>query len=131
LQISTVIYLTLGLLFILTATNIIPVKIWLTARFTKTKLPLSELIFMKFRGLNPDNIGMSMITASKGGLDLTHFDLQVYELAGGDSRKLVRALLIARRDGIPFTMKEANKALESKIDPEQLVNEAVKKKESV
>jgi uncharacterized protein YqfA (UPF0365 family) len=66
-----------------------------------------SLIGMRLRRTPPNLIVNCYILAKKGGLEITHFDLEATHMAGGNIAEIVSALLWARHEGFPLTYTEA------------------------
>ena len=73
------------------------VGLWFQALLSNARVSLFELIGMRFRKVNPKSIVQSRIEAVKAGLDVTGNMLETHFLAGGDVRRVVRALIAADR----------------------------------
>lgn len=85
----------------------IPVGLWITAQFSKVKVGLFELMFMRIRRVPPSIIVNSLITATKAGLDVGPGDLETHYLAGGHVPSVIKALISADKANINLTFKQA------------------------
>ena len=85
----------------------VPVNLWITAVFTRVKVGLFELVFMRIRKVPPRIIVDSLITASKAGLDVTSSELETHYLAGGNVPNVIRALISADKANIELPFKQA------------------------
>jgi uncharacterized protein YqfA (UPF0365 family) len=85
----------------------VPVNLWITAVFSKVKVGLFELVFMRIRKVPPRVIVDSLITATKAGLQLTTSDLETHYLAGGNVPNVIRALISADKANISLPFKQA------------------------
>ncbi|MGL4971551.1 MAG: flotillin-like protein FloA [Culicoidibacterales bacterium] len=94
------------ILFIILLT-IIPVGLWITARFSNVQVPISTLIGMRFRRVAPARIINPLIKATKAGLDLEIDKLEAHYLAGGNIDTVINALIAAQRANIPLEFEQA------------------------
>ncbi|MGL6057349.1 MAG: flotillin-like FloA family protein, partial [Culicoidibacterales bacterium] len=78
------------ILFVILLT-IIPVGLWITARFSNVQVPISTLIGMRFRRVAPARIINPLIKATKAGLDLEIDKLEAHYLAGGNIDTVINA----------------------------------------
>ncbi len=85
----------------------VPVNLWITAVFTRVKVGLFELVFMRIRKVPPRIVVDSLITASKAGLDITTSELETHYLAGGNVPNVIRALISADKANIELPFKQA------------------------
>ncbi len=82
-------------------------RLWLQAKLSRADVKFSELIGMWLRKVNTRIIVLSKIMAVQAGLQLTTRDLESHVLAGGDIRRVVKALIAANRANIELTLKTA------------------------
>ncbi|MGL5530488.1 MAG: flotillin-like protein FloA [Culicoidibacterales bacterium] len=94
------------ILFVILLT-IIPVGLWITARFSNVQVPISTLIGMRFRRVAPARIINPLIKATKAGLDLEIDKLEAHYLAGGNIDTVINALIAAQRANIPLEFEQA------------------------
>ncbi|MGL4623755.1 MAG: flotillin-like protein FloA [Culicoidibacterales bacterium] len=87
--------------------TIIPVGLWITARFSNVKVSIGNLIGMRFRRVSPAKIINPLIKATKAGLDLESDKLEAHYLAGGNIDTVVNALIAAQRADIPLEFEQA------------------------
>jgi uncharacterized protein YqfA (UPF0365 family) len=66
-----------------------------------------ELVGMWLRKVDVRVIILSRITAVQVGLDLTILELEAHYHAGGNVAKVVRALILAKRENIELSWKDA------------------------
>lgn len=85
----------------------VPVNLWITAVFTRVKVGLFELVFMRIRKVPPRIVVDSLITASKAGLAITSSELETHYLAGGNVPNVIRALISADKANIELPFKQA------------------------
>ncbi len=83
------------------------VGLWLQAWLSGARVGLLELIFMRFRKVNPSVIVNSRIMAVKAGLDLIASQLEAHYLARGDVPRVVRAMIAADRANIDLPWDRA------------------------
>jgi uncharacterized protein YqfA (UPF0365 family) len=86
---------------------LIPVQLWLAARFSGAPAGLFNLIGMRFRRVPPKAIVEPRIAAVRAGLDIDIQSLESHYLAGGNVLRVVRALISADKAGINLTFQRA------------------------
>ncbi|MBQ9893076.1 MAG: flotillin-like protein FloA [Bacteroidales bacterium] len=84
-----------------------PVALWFQALISGVRVPLLQLVFMRWRGVNPKTIVVAMITGTKAGLKLKANELEAHYLAKGNVVKVVNALISADKANIPLDFKTA------------------------
>ena len=84
-----------------------PVALWFQALISGVRVPLLQLVFMRWRGVNPKTIVVAMITGTKAGLKLKANELEAHYLAKGNGVKVVNALISADKANIPLDFKTA------------------------
>lgn len=86
-------------------------NLWVQAKPTGANVGLFELAGMSFRKVGPNVIVRSVIVAYQAGLmegdGVTTRALEAHYLSGGNVPNIVRALIAARRAGIPLTFEQA------------------------
>jgi len=82
-------------------------KIWIRALAARAHVSIVNLVGMKLRGINPSIIVDGRIMALKAGLQMETDDLEAHYLAGGNVRKVVRALIAADKANIALDFKKA------------------------
>ena len=86
----------------------IPVRLWITARFSGVHLGLfRDLVGMRLRNVPPAAIVLPLITAHKAGIPLEPPQLEAHYLAGGHVQQVVQALISADKANIPLTFERA------------------------
>lgn len=85
----------------------VPVGLWFSALLSGVRVPLIQLVFMRWRNVPPTIIVKAMINATKAGLHLTRDQLEAHFLAGGNIIKVVNALISADKANIPLDFKAA------------------------
>ncbi len=85
----------------------VPIRLWLAARFANVKVSIWALIGMRFRRVTPSLIVNPLISAQKGGIDVTIDQLETHYLAGGDVVNVVNALIAADKAKINLVFKQA------------------------
>lgn len=85
----------------------IPVGLWFTALVSGVRIPLIQLILMRWRKIPPGIIVNSLIAATKAGLRLERNDLEAHFLAGGRVQQVVNALISADKANIELNFKTA------------------------
>jgi len=100
--------LGIGVLFLLwILLYFIPVGLWFTALVSDVKIPILQLVLMRWRKVPPSIIVNSLITSTKAGLSLKRDDLEAHYLAGGRVQKVVMALISAEKANITLDFKTA------------------------
>lgn len=85
----------------------VPVGLWVTAYFSGVKVSIGDLVGMRLRRVNPNNIIKPLIKATKAGLSIELNDLEAHYLAGGDINMVVDALIAAQRANIDLEFEQA------------------------
>lgn len=85
----------------------VPVYQWLVSAFSGAYISLISLIVMRIRRVPVDLIVDSYITSIKAGLKITSSELETHFLAGGDVKKVVKALISAEKAGITLSFNNA------------------------
>jgi uncharacterized protein YqfA (UPF0365 family) len=100
---------------LLVLTWLVPVQLWLSAKFAGVNVGIGNLIGMRLRRVPPPTIVNSMIMAHKAGIDISSDDLEAHYLAGGSREiiaykemlRVVPALISANKANIPLTFQRA------------------------
>ena len=82
-------------------------RLWLQAKLSSANVTFAELIGMSLRKVDVREIVLSRITAVQAGLDITRLDLESHYLVGGNVAVVVRALILAKRENIELSWKDA------------------------
>lgn len=85
----------------------IPVGLWFSALVSGVRVPLIQLVLMRWRNVPPKVIVNAMITSKKAGLELTRDELEAHYLAGGKIKDVVGALISADKANITLNFKTA------------------------
>lgn len=85
----------------------IPVGLWFQAVLSDVKVPLIQLVFMRWRKVPPSVIVNALINSKKAGLILNPDELEAHYLAGGRVQAVVNALISADKANIPLNFKSA------------------------
>jgi uncharacterized protein YqfA (UPF0365 family) len=86
---------------------ILPIPLWLSAKFANVHVSLIQLVFMRFRRVPPSTIVNALVTATKAGIDVQRDMLEAHYLAGGNVPKVIRALISADKANIDLDFKAA------------------------
>lgn len=86
---------------------ILPIPLWLSAKFANVNVSLIQLVFMRFRRVPPNIIVNALVTATKAGIPVQRDLLEAHFLAGGNVSKVVRALISADKANIELNFKSA------------------------
>ena len=74
--------------------------LWWQSLLSNAPVSLLQIIFMRFRKVNPATIVRVRITAKKAGIDLSADELEAHYLAGGDVERVIQALISAHKADI-------------------------------
>ena len=85
----------------------VPVGLWITARFSGLNISMASLVAMRFRRLNPNLIVNTLIKSHQAGIPIRTEDLESHYLAGGNINQVVDALIAAERANIDLTFEQA------------------------
>ncbi len=85
----------------------VPVGLWFSALVSGVRIPLLQLILMRWRKVPPSVIVRAMIEATKAGIPLNRNELEAHFLAGGRVEKVVHALVSANKANIDLSFKVA------------------------
>lgn len=99
----------IGVLIILIAFffSFIPVGLWISAIAANVKVSIFNLVGMRLRRVNPKNIILPFIKASKGGINLSANQLEAHYLAGGNVDRVVDALIASHRANMDLPFERA------------------------
>jgi len=86
---------------------LLPIPLWLSAKFANVHVSLMQLVFMRFRRVPPSVIVNAMVTAAKAGIPIERDLLEAHYLAGGNISKVVRALISADKANIELDFRAA------------------------
>ncbi len=99
------------LLILLMILAMVPIRLWLAARFSNANVSLFSMIAMRLRRVAPDRIVNPWISAVKAGLHnevgINVERMEAHYLAGGNINLLINALISANRAGIPLDFDRA------------------------
>ena len=108
IQISTLIFLGIGIVSLWVILYIFPISLWISAIFSGVKINLLELVFMRFRKVPPALIVQSLILAIKAGLkNIDSRVLETHYLAGGNLTNVIKALIAADKANLSISFKQA------------------------
>lgn len=87
------------------------IGLWIQCRMTGAEIPLSQLVMMSLRKVNPSMIVRSKIMAVQAGITRVYpisvRDLQAHALAGGNVPNVITALIAAYRANIEIDWQSA------------------------
>lgn len=101
------VWIGLGILALIIFSYFFPVTLWFQALISGVRINLVQLVLMRWRGVSPNVIVMSMVTGTKAGLTLFPNELEAHYLAKGNVPKVVQALISADKANIPLNFKMA------------------------
>jgi uncharacterized protein YqfA (UPF0365 family) len=93
-----------GLGFIL---HMVPLGLWLSARFAGVQVSIPTLVGMRLRRVPPRDIIEPLISAHKAGLGLEVSQMEAHYLAGGRVARVVQAMISADRATIELPWRRA------------------------
>ena len=124
---STIVVLFFAVLLVIVVARFIPIGLWITAFASGVRLSFLNLFGMRFRRVDPRNIVLPLIAATKAGLQLNVNELEGHYLAGGDVNRVVTALISADKANIvlPFQQaaaidlagRDVKEAVETSVNP--------------
>lgn len=102
-------FIIMGLIFVLVIVffTMVPVGLWITARFSGLKISMASLVAIRFRRLSPSKIVNAMIKSHQAGIHIKTNDLESHYLAGGNINQVVDALIAAERANIDLSFEQA------------------------
>jgi len=103
LIIIVVVVVTIGFLWLAGSA----VKLWFQSLVSNATVGLLQIIFMRFRKVNPRVIVDNRIAALKAGIDLSTDQLETHYMAGGRVNRVVQALIAASKANIELTFDRA------------------------
>jgi uncharacterized protein YqfA (UPF0365 family) len=77
--------------------------LWWQSILSNAPVGLLQIIFMRFRKVNPSTIVTARITAKKAGIEITADELEAHYLAGGQVVRVVQALISAHKADIELS----------------------------
>lgn len=86
---------------------LLPIPLWLSAKFANVEISLFQLLFMRFRRVPPTTIVNAMVTSHKAGLPIERDMLEAHYLAGGNVDRVIRALISADKANIELDFRAA------------------------
>lgn len=104
---GTLLVLVLAVLVVVVVARFIPIGLWITAYASGVRLSFLNLFGMRFRRVDPRQIVLPLIAATKAGLDLNVNLLEGHYLAGGNVSRVVAALISADKANIELPFQQA------------------------
>jgi uncharacterized protein YqfA (UPF0365 family) len=108
---TTIVYIILGVvgLIVLGILGLVwnAVMLWWQSLLSKAPVGLVQIVFMRFRKVNPAVIVNNRITGVKAGLELSPDDLEAHYLAGGRVGRVVNALVASSKANITLDFDRA------------------------
>lgn len=86
---------------------LLPIPLWLSARFANVEISLLQLVFMRFRRVPPGTIVNALVMGHKAGIPVERDMLEAHFLAGGNVDRVVRAMISADKANIPLDFRAA------------------------
>lgn len=97
----------LVVIFIFVFLTMVPIGLWITARFSGVSISMAALVAMRFRKVKPNLIVNALIKSHQAGIMIKPQDLESHYLSGGDVNQAVDALIAAERANIDLTFEQA------------------------
>lgn len=97
----------LVVIFIFVFLSMVPIGLWITARFSGVAISMAALVAMRFRKVRPSLIVNALIKSHQAGIIIKPQDLESHYLSGGDVNQAVDALIAAERANIDLTFEQA------------------------
>ena len=85
----------------------VPVGLWIQAVASGVHVPITTLIGMRLRRVNPSQVVYPAISAAKAGIRIPLNELESHLLAGGNVGRVVQALIAANKAGIELPVDMA------------------------
>ena len=101
------VWIAVGIVALIIFLWFFPVALWFQAMISGVRISLVQLVLMRWRGVSPNVIVMSMVTGTKAGLKLYPNELEAHYLAKGNVPKVIQALISADKANIPLDFKMA------------------------
>lgn len=86
---------------------VVPIGIWIQARFSGVKLGLLQLVFMRIRKVPPMLITSNLIMTAKADCPISAAELESYYLAGVNITDVCNAVIAARKANIELEFGKA------------------------
>ncbi len=96
-----------GLILFFVFLYYVPLGLWFSAILSGVRVPLLQLVFMRWRKVPPTIIVKAMINSTKAGLTISRDQLEAHFLAGGNVINVVNALISADKANIKLDFKSA------------------------
>ena len=101
------IYIVLGIIVLWIFFTMVPVGLWIQAVASGVHVPITTLIGMRLRRVNPSQVVYPAISAAKAGIRIPLNELESHLLAGGNVGRVVQALIAANKAGIELPVDMA------------------------
>ena len=87
--------------------HFVPMGLWISSLASGVHIPISALVGMRIRRIQPQRLVYPLIKANKAGLNLTISQLETHYLAGGNVDRVINALIAAQRANIDLPFEKA------------------------
>ena len=104
------------------------INLWWQSILSNARVALLQIIFMRFRKVNPNIIVNARITAKKAGIELSTEQLEAHYLAGGRVTRVISALIAASKANIDLSFDRACAIDLAGRDVKEAVNTSVNPK---
>lgn len=96
-----------AIIFAVLFLHFVPVGLWVSAISAGARVGIFNLVGMRLRRVNPNQIVLPLIKANKAGIEVNTDQLEAHYLAGGNVDRVIDALIAAQRAQIPLTLQRA------------------------
>ena len=86
---------------------LIPVKLWIAAKTTRTPVGLIDMIGMRLRRVSPGTVVNPLIMGVQARVPISRLQLEAHYLAGGNVYKVVQAMISAAKAKIELNADQA------------------------
>jgi uncharacterized protein YqfA (UPF0365 family) len=104
---GTIVVIIVAVVALMIIARFIPIGLWITAFASGVRLSFLNLFGMRFRRVDPRQIVLPLIAATKAGLELDVDKLEGHYLAGGNVGRVVAALISADKANIELPFQQA------------------------
>ncbi len=104
---GTLVVFVLAALLLIVVARFVPLGLWITAFASGVRLSFLNLFGMRFRRVDPRQIVLPLIAATKAGLHIDVNELEGHYLAGGNVSRVVSALISADKANIALSFQQA------------------------
>ena len=96
-----------GIILLAIFLRLVPIPLWISAKFSGAKVSMGALVGMRFRKVNPEKIVRPLIRVTKANIPVPVGQLEAHHLAGGRVDAVVNALIAADRAKLDLPFDQA------------------------